>query len=59
MLRARVLSVLTRRQAEEGSDILRFTFESPKADKISNFELKLMDIQVRQAFSLASSRCMC
>jgi len=32
-------------KAEEASDVLKFTFESQKGDKVSNFELKLMDIQ--------------
>lgn len=32
-------------KAEDGSDTLSFIFESPKQDKISDFSLKLMDIQ--------------
>ena len=40
-------------KAEEGSDTLHFTFESPKGDKFSNFELKLMDIQARLPLALS------
>lgn len=32
-------------QADEGSDTLTFVFESPSGDKVSDFELKLLDIQ--------------
>jgi len=32
-------------KAEEGSDTLTFIFESQKGDKVSDFSLKLMDIQ--------------
>jgi hypothetical protein len=38
-------------QAEDGGDTVTFMFESPKQERISDFELKLMDIDSEQVGS--------